>query len=372
MNQLQQKALLLLATVLFFLSSCRRDDDNWTSPPQPTVADTTSSGLYLLNEGGWGYNNSTLDFFDVHNGIYTRDFFTKTNPDAVLGLGDTGNDLQVYGNKLYVVMNWSKKIEVLNAQTGKRIKTITTIDSKAIENARYITFANGFAYLSSYTTSENGTVLEIDTTTLNVTRSVQVGRQPDELVAVGNKLYVANSGGYSPNNPERIVSVIDLTTLEVTKTIDVAPNLRRIKKDGNGNLFVCPWGTSNKLYVIDSKTDRLIDSIAVRVENFTISKDTAYVYGAESTGGNYNYSRIDLKTKKVLPGQFITDGTKIQTPYGIAIEPKNGSIYIADARNYVEAGDLYCFDATGKKKFVIEKTGIIPVQIAFAPGTKSK
>lgn len=364
MNQKPINFLRFFSALLILLGSCRKDHE-YTPPPQSTEADSTSTGFYLLNEGGWGYNNSTLDYFDVHNGIYTRDVFTKDNPDAVLGLGDTGNDIGVYGSKLYVVMNWSKKVEILDALTGKRIKTLTDNAHKAIENARYITFSNGFAYLSSYSTSEKGMVLEIDTATLGIERAVEVGRQPDELEVVGNKLYVVNSGGYSPSNLEHSVSVVDLNSFTVVNAITVAPNLRRLKKDSQGFLYICPWGTTSKLYVVDTKTDQLSDSITVKVEDFAIKNDTAYVYGTDYGTKNHSYTKIDLKTRTVLPGSFITDGTKIQIPYGIAVDPNNGNIYIADARDYVEAGDLFCFDAQGRLKNTIKKTGIIPGHIGF-------
>lgn len=364
MKQKQINLTLFFLALIILIGSCRKEHE-YTPPLQITEADSTSTGFYFLNEGGWGYNNSTLDYFDVHKGIYERDVFTKDNPDAVLGLGDTGNDIGVYGNKLYVVMNWSKKVEILDALTGKRIKTLTDNTHKAIENARYITFANGFVYLSSYTTSEKGMVLEIDTTTLSITRAVEVGRQPDELEVAGNKLYVANSGGYSQSDMENYVSVVDLTSFKVVNAITVAPNLRRLKKDSRGTLYICPWGTTSKLYVVDTKTDKLTDSITVQVEDFAIKNDTAYVYGTDYGAKNHSYTRIDLKTKTVLPGSFITDGTKIEIPYGIAVDPNNGNIYIADARDYVEAGDLYCFDKQGRLKNQIKKTGIIPGHIAF-------
>lgn len=364
MKQNRRIPVWTLLALTLFVSACRKDKDR-TPPPQTAMADTTSTGFYLLNEGGWGYNNATLDYFDTHRGVYERDVFTKANPDVVLGLGDTGNDMGVYGSKLYVVMNWSKKIEILDARTARRIKVLTDQTHKAIENARYITFANGFAYLSSYTTAEKGMVLEIDTAALTITRTVEVGRQPDELAVTGNKLYVANSGGYSPASLENTVSVIDLPSFKVTKTITVAPNLRRLKKDSAGFLYICPWGTTNKLYVIDSKTDQLSDSINVMVEDFTILRDTAYIYGTDYSGGQHAYTRVDLKNKKVIPGSFITDGTKITLPYAIAVDPNNGTIYMADARNYSEAGDLYGLDAYGRLRTTIQKTGIIPGHMAF-------
>ncbi|MCH5690485.1 hypothetical protein LWM68_43390 [Niabella sp. W65] len=80
-------------------------------------------------------------------------------------------------------------------------------------------------------------VLEIDTATLSIKRAVEVGRQPEELEVVGNKLYVANSGGYSQSNPENYVSVVGLNSFTVVKAIAVTPNLRRLKKRQSG-LFV--------------------------------------------------------------------------------------------------------------------------------------
>ena len=58
-----------------------------------------------------------------------------------------------------------------------------------------------------------------------------VGYQPEEMVIVGNKLYVANSGGYRVPNYDRTVSVIDLNTFKVIKTIDVGINLHRMELD---------------------------------------------------------------------------------------------------------------------------------------------
>ena len=55
-----------------------------------------------------------------------------------------GNDIKIYGNKMYIVVNASNKVEVLDARTVKKNKSIT------IENGRSLAFANGKAYVSSY------------------------------------------------------------------------------------------------------------------------------------------------------------------------------------------------------------------------------
>ena len=84
-----------------------------------------------------GSNKATLDYFDFTTGIYTKNMYAATNPQVVSELGDVGNDLQIYGNKLYAVLNTSGFVEVMDATTAKHIGMIE------IPNCRYITFYNG-------------------------------------------------------------------------------------------------------------------------------------------------------------------------------------------------------------------------------------
>src|SRR6218665_841358 len=160
---------------------------------------------------------------------------------------------------MYVVINVSNKIEVLEAKTAKRIKTIN------LENCRYVTFKDGKVYASSYAgpvvldpNAPLGKVAEIDTISLSIKREVVVGYQPEEMAIVGNNLYVANSGGYRFPNYDRTVSVVDLNTFTETKKIDVAINLHHVAKDDDGDLYVSSRGdyytVPSSLFLVDSKT----------------------------------------------------------------------------------------------------------------------
>ena len=77
---------------------------------------------------------------------------------------------------------------------------------------------------------------------------------------------------------------------------------------------------------------------------------------------------MDVASESVVGKQIITDGTEseIVAPYGIAVHPVNGDIYIADARNYVSSGHLYCYSASGQRKWYVY-TGFIPGHFAFLP-----
>ena len=82
--------------------------------------DADPIGMYLLNEGNMGSNKCTLDYLDFVQGYYVRNLYAERNPHVIKELGDVGNDIRVYGSKLYVVVNCSNKMEVLDARTGVR------------------------------------------------------------------------------------------------------------------------------------------------------------------------------------------------------------------------------------------------------------
>ena len=369
--------ILLAASLAISLCACRKDPEIIPEEPVPAPPQTvtTIEGFYLLNEGNMTMNKASLDYYDYAEGVYRRNIYEQANPEAVKGLGDVGNDIGIYGSKLYVVVNCSNKVEVLDVKTAKRIKVID------VQNCRYITFANGKAYVSAYDgevgiggSTPNGFVAEIDTTTLNIERTVLVGRQPEEMAVVNSKLYVANSGGYSPPNYERTISVIDLQSFTKIKDIDVAINLHRLKADEYGDLYVSSRGDyftiPSKLFVVDTNTDAVKTSFDIAVSNLTIVRDTAYIIGSEFSyithDWEINYHMLDVKNETLLSGGFITDGTEagIKTPYGIAVDPISRNIYITDAGNYVTPGKLYCYNKEGALWYDVT-TGDIPAHFAF-------
>jgi DNA-binding beta-propeller fold protein YncE len=368
----------LLIIALFSLMSCRTDE---YIPREEVVAglappeNTAIKGFYVLNEGNMGSNKCTLDFFDYTTGTYHRNIYAEINPTVVKELGDVGNDIQIYGSKLYVVVNVSNKIEVMDAKTTKRIKTIP------LQNCRYMVFKNGKAYASSYAgpvdinpNAPKGKVVEIDTVSLSIQREVTVGYQPEEMDIVGNQLFVANSGGYIVPNYDKTVSVIDLASFTETKKIDVAINLHRLKKDNYGDLYVSSRGdyytVPSSLYLVDAATGAIKKDFHVSVSEMTIVNDKLYYYGNEFNYNTHAYTKtfgiIDVKTEQIISNKIIDQEylDAIKSPYGIAVNPITEDIYLTDARNYVSTGYVYCFDKYGHFKWKTEG-GNIPAHFSF-------
>lgn len=370
---------LLRVAVITCLSSCREDADTAIPPTNTPVAPPASGeikGFFLLNEANMGSNKASIDYFDYESGIYSRNIFPARNPNVVKELGDVGNDIQVYGNKLYAVINCSHLVEVMDANTARHITTIP------IPNCRYITFDKGHAYVSSYAgpvqvdpNTRLGYVAKVDTASLAVVDSCTVGYQPEEMVIYNDKLYVANSGGYRVPDYDNTISVIDLHTFKETKKIIVAINLHRLELDRYANIWVSSRGdyktVNSKTFVIDPGTDKVTDAFPLLpCSDMAARGDSLYVCSAEwnqATGKNtITYAIVNVKTKKILTRNFITDGTdkKIEVPYGIAVNPRTGEILLSDARDYVTPGTLYCFSPGGKKKWEVT-TGDIPARIVF-------
>jgi DNA-binding beta-propeller fold protein YncE len=381
----KQCFLFLTAVFCLCLASCRKDDtlfepetvpiDNPGSPPA-SASSASVRGFYLLNEGNMGSNKSTLDYYDCETGEYHRNIFASANPNVPKELGDVGNDIRIYGDKLYAVINCSNKVEVMDKHTARRLGQID------IPNCRYIRFHEGYAYVSSYAGpvelnpnyEQLGYVAKVDTATFQALERCLVGFQPDELEIVGNKIYVANSGGYMFPNYESTVSVIDIPSFTETRRIEVARNLHRLRADRHGNLWVSSRGDyytqPSRLYRIDLETETLADSLDIAVSHFYLDGDSLYLYSVEwsyiSMSNEITYGIVDVAKREIVTRNFITDGTEkqIKIPYGIMVHPQTKDIYVTDAKNYVSPGTLYCFDRTGKQKWNV-RTGDIPAHFAL-------
>ena len=371
--------LLLVAT------SCREDElvvpTEYDIIQETPGENTHIRGFYLVNEGNMGSNKCTLDYFDYFTGLYARNFYAERNPNVIKELGDVGNDIGIYGSKLYVVVNCSHKVEVMDARSGLRLGQID------IPNCRYIRFHRGKAYVSSYVgpvlidaNAPKGAVYQVDTLSLSVTAKVTVGYQPEEMEIVDDYMYVANSGGYRAPNYDNTVSVIQMIDFKQVQQIPVGINLHRLKKDRYDKIWVSSRGDyqsrPSRLYVMEKKRgyNQMIvtDTLDLACSNMAFFGDSLYYYATEwnnyTASNSISYGIIDIKTKKVMSESFIADGTEkeITIPYGIAIHPETGDIFVTDAKNYVSSGTLYCFDRKGRKKWSV-RTGDIPAHITFLP-----
>ncbi len=356
--------LCYILIALLLLASCRHDELVYPAIYEYVGEDTVSYDLYVLNEGNMGSNKAQIDFYDAETGYYTRNFYGERNPQVLKELGDVGNDIQIYGQRMYAVINCSHKVEVMDLNCRR-------IGQVEIPNCRYLQFANAHAYVSAYVGpimdgEQRGAVYEVDTATLQITRQVAVGYQPDGLCIVGDSIYVCNSGGYRGAiglGFDSTLSVVDLRTMTEVRRIPVDPNPDLVVADENGRLWVSCRGDyfHHPASLLCLENGQIIHRWSVAAGRLQYCN--GYIYLLE----NYKKSllRINTSTFETFTIEPVSNlVATFENPYALLVTPER--IYLTDAKNYVSSGFLYAFAHNGDLIFRAQ-TGDIPGHLCIKP-----
>lgn len=358
-------AVLLMGTAV--MTSCSDDNDG----PE-TYLQEYSTGAYVVNSGNM-YNKieSSLTAIDYASSTATQKVFKAANGRS---LGNTANDGIVYGNKIYLAVDQSNTIEVIDKKTKQSIKQIKTTDllGKA-EGAepRHIIADGGKVYFTTY----GGYVAAVDTINFVLADKYKVGSCPEGLVIGGSNLYVANSNyGKGGGN----ISCIDLSSKKVeTKNIEGVNNPTGIYY-ASGLLYVldnqyydASWNAygENSLRTVnfaEGKSQKVADgNYAVCVTPGATTRMQAahpYFYVLNAPFGGIPSVSV-LAAGSTHP-QAMTLSEKPVSPCGIFADPLNGHIFVLSYKmgdkgtpDYNGNGYVVEYDSAGQKQHEYE-TGV--------------
>jgi DNA-binding beta-propeller fold protein YncE len=347
----------MCASLSLAFTSCGKEDD---PVPEPEPALPQTAGVFILNRGSWNANNASLSYYNLQENVMIPNFYRTVNGK---GLGDSAEQILIYGSKIYVTVTTSNRLVVLD-ETGKELKSIEPKDGDNPLNPRHMVAEGGKVYVSYYYGHQ---VAVLDTASLNIEKTVASGRYPEHLAIAGGKLYVANSGGLDYPDYGHTVSVINLASLTVEKDIEVALNPVRLAADSQGDVYLISMGNygdvKNTLQRIDARTGAV--TVMGNGSIFALADDKLYVVYAQYGDPNVSYKKYDALTETVESESFITDGTTFASISALAVDPLSGQIYIADAEDYVSTGTLYIFSPEGKKETSLDTAGPDPSDITF-------
>ncbi|MGL5891001.1 MAG: YncE family protein, partial [Bacteroidia bacterium] len=193
----------LFLGLLLFAVSCKQDP--LPEPvPAPAGGILPGQGMFITGEGNFQFGNATVYYWKPGDTIASGDLFQPANQRP---LGDVCHSMTIVGNRAYVVVNNSGKIEIVNLSDFKSTTVI-----------------NGFT-------------------------------SPRYLLPVSStKAYVSDLYANA-------ISVVDLVTNTITGSIALSGKTEQLLLH-NGEVFVTNT-ESDKLYVINPQTDQLTDSIQV-------------------------------------------------------------------------------------------------------------
>lgn len=334
--------------------SCKKEVVNCNSE-----ISQVSNGAIVLNEGLFQYNNSSVSFIDFSNGNVSNSFFYDQNGRS---LGDTGNDMIKYGNKIYISVSVSSTIEVLNAQNFKSVKQIQMLNGTSSKQPRQLLAYNGKVFVTCF----DGYVDVLDTVNLTVENRIQVGSNPESMGVSNGKLFVSNSGGL--NNPmDSTVSVVDLSTFQEIKKITVGLNPGDIYVDNMENIFVISRGDYS---IVPSRLKKINGTNNELIQSFSFDAGGLEGFNSKILISYYDYNTQQNKISLFNPASGLVEIedfvelSTIQTLYGCQYNPINDHIYVFDANGFTISGEVHEFLSDGT--FLQSTTvGINPTKIVF-------
>ena len=344
--------LLLLAA----LSGCTEAADTPDGPATPIDPGEGDDGmLFIVNEGNFQYGNATLSVYDPETGEVTNEAFVKANG---MRLGDVAQSMTIHDGKGWIVVNNSHVVFAIDTETLKETGRIENLTSP-----RYIHFVDDTkAYVTQLWDNR---IHIVDPKTYSVTGYIEVpGMKPgtgstEQMVRLGDYVY-CNCWSYQ----NRIIR-IDTRTDRVTDSLEVGIQPNSLAADCNGKL----WTVTDGGYEGSPFGSEPPALVRIDPETFTVEKKFIFAPGdacsevhmnAEGTlmyWINGNVWEMDVNAQEPPAEPFLKSNGTIY--YGLTVAPSSGDVYIADAIDYQQKGMVYRYS---RERKLIDKfnVGVTP------------
>lgn len=306
----------------------------------------------VLNEGTFGLNNASIAFFDA-----VMDTTTKAANDLYLiqnkkQLGDTGQDLIVEDNNIYVSVYGSSYVAKLNKAGIEQARKSFGSD---LGQPRYLAECDGFIYVTTY----GGYVVKLNANDLTEAGKVAVGPAAERIDEENGILYVA-CGSTLDGQPDKRMFIIDTKnfTDAATKSVDVCDNTQIVCATDNYVFiqgYAADW-INNPLWVYDIKSGKAEDTgeyatYVIEGENdnkaFAVFSKTDW--STRETTNTYFVYDASTKTKTDVTSKITSAASALAnaTIYSLS-EGENGSFYITTTLLSAGNGTVYHFDSNYK------------------------
>lgn len=353
------KTLRLFCLAILLLAACKKDKPD--SPVVPPPDSNAGNNVYVVCEGSLGNGNAALTLYDPATGSAYEDVYKAANGQP---LGDVFQSMTRIGDKLFLCVNNSDKITVIDRNTHMLAATIN------INKPRYILpISDTKAYVSTLFSNK---IYIINPQTLQVTGDIDMpGQNPEQMIRYNSKVFVA-----AWDSTINKLFVVDNNTDQLTNSIQLsgyAPKEMVLDKEGiiwllSGNLQAAKPAYFTR---IDPATEQVLDSYPFPAQADPLrpalnnTKDTIYYIEINYTGGSDNNGiyRMPIHASS-LPAQPFVQAQQYQYYYAVAVDPSTSNIYVADPIGFTQKGivHIYRSDGTHLGQF---NTGVGPGHFYF-------
>lgn len=308
-------------------------------------------GVFVMNEGNFRSGNGSLSFYSYDSAKLFNHVFLSVNERP---LGDVPYSMNIYGNKAYIVVNNSGKIEVVERQYLRSVSIIN-----GLKSPRYIAFISNYkAYVTSL---YSDSVAILDLSSNKVSGFINLGHSSESVLISYSKAFIANWAGGNK------IFIVNTTNDQLTDSIEVGIEPESMVTDRNGSLWVLcngGWQRENFAELIRINTNN--NTIEKRF-TFPLKTDSPTNLQIDGEGETLYYLHNGVKKMNIydsgLPEtNFISHGD--YNFYKMGVNPLNSDIFITDAADFQRKGNLLLYNRNGGLVSLMQ-ADIIPGSLCF-------
>lgn len=352
-----EKTVKTYIFLLFFVSStffwaCRK-------PNETLLQDiaTNPSQVLILNQGNFTYGNASLSVYDKTTQQMQNQVFFAQNQRY---LGDVAQSVTQIDNKLFLVVNNSSKIEIINSTNLKSIGTITGLVSPRF----LVAIGPNEAVVSDLYSTE---LVFVDTQNHTITSTLNIGNTSEQIVVLDSLFFVAN---WSSGNT---VQVIHVHQKKIVHQIQTGLQPNSMVLDKNNHLWVLCDGA----FAGSSAGHELAKLLKINTSNFDI--ENTFVFESleysptqlhinrtkdELFFLNEDVFKMNITDEKLPEKAFVQANGRLF--YALGIDPEIDEMYVTDAIDYQQAGIVFRYNSAGELVHRVY-ADVIPGFIHFLP-----
>lgn len=344
MNKLNKKNYIVgVLFSIFIFGSCKK-------PVGPQcencndVAAISYKDVLIGCEGNFGWGNASFSIYNPENKTVSNQVFQSVNG---IPLGDVVQSATEIDGKLYLVVNNSGKIHVVDTSNYQLITTLSGFTSP-----RYIVKGVGStAYVSDLYSNQ---ITLVDLSTHSITGSISLTNWSEEMLHTNNTLWIT-----CPDT-NYIIRVNTVTNTSID-TLIVAKGVSSIVEDKNGKIWALASGGINETLPVLARFDGITGQLEQSFTFTTIQQSPSSLRMDKEKEhlfflNNGCFKMSILATQ--LPSNAIIEQNSALF-YGLGIHPITNEIFISDAVDYVSSGRVFRYDVNYQKTDEFS-VGIIP------------
>ncbi|HTO16934.1 MAG TPA: DUF5074 domain-containing protein [Edaphocola sp.] len=333
----------LLLFFIISLSACVKDKPD---PGKSNPAMNEHPKMFIANEGAFGNGNASLSYIDLINNQVVNNVFSAQNDGKVLG--DVFQNIQGDNQNLYLVINNSDRIIVINKKDFKQKQIIN------VEQPRQMAFIDETRVLVSSMYRKKLYIVNLISGSIE--NSIPFPYPNSEgLLRVKNKIYICPWDVSSSH-----IYVFDISSRTITDSFDFgnfAPT--NLALDKNNDLWISSGNPQKgvaaaltKINLINKqilKTISFPENTEVIKPCFNMGSDTLYFLAVNYNATNSDYNglyRIPINAD-IRPTTAFVKAEALQYFWSLSINPYNGHIFLGDPRGWIQSGQVLELNTSG-------------------------